>query len=194
VDPSSAVVGGHPDRLVALHVTRAVRVSVLALAGAAVVFVGILVAAAAGNLSRPITCAPPDNRLVDATMVVTCVCAFFLGRFLVDRRDQSADKLVESRDNRATGARSLLASDPPAARRGALIAHVALALFFAGGVAALAYETVAVWSDNAFGFQTITYYVRCAKGSNWPLMLLASATVSFFVGHWLWFPMTRRDG
>jgi hypothetical protein len=175
-------------------VTKAVRVSVLALAAAVVVFVGILVAGAAGNMSRVITCAPPDNTLIDVTMVVMCVGAFFLGRFLVDRRDQSADKLVESRDNRATGARSLLASDPPAARRGALIAHIALALFFAGGVAALGYETVAVWNDNPFGFQTITYYVRCAKGSNWPLTLLASATVSFFVGHWLRFPMTRRDG
>jgi hypothetical protein len=171
-----------------------VRVTALALPAAVVIFVGILVMGAAGNLSSTITCTPPDNSLVDVTMVVTCVAALFLGRFLVDKRDQSADKLVESRDNRATGARSLLAADPPAARRGALVAHIALALFFAGGVAALAYETVAVWHDNPYGFQTITYYVRCAKGSNWPLTLLAAATVSFFVGHWLWFPMTRRDG
>jgi hypothetical protein len=169
-------------------------VTVLALPVAVVILVGVLLVVAAGRLSGPLACAPPDNRLVDVIMVVTCVGAFFLGRYLVDKRDQSADKLVDSRDNRATGARSLLAADPPAARRGALIAHVALALFFAGGVATLAYETVALWTDNPWGFQTITHYVRCAKGSNWPLTLLASSTVSFFVGHWLWFPMNRRDG
>jgi hypothetical protein len=169
-------------------------VPLLALPTAVVIFVGVLLVVAAGKLSAPIACAAPDSRLVDVTMVVVCVAAFFLGRFLVDKRDQSADKLIVSRDNRATGARTLATADPPAARRGALIVHVALALVFAGAVAALAYETVALWTDNPWGFQTITHYVRCAKAGSWPLTLLAAATVSFFVGHWLWFPMSRGDG
>jgi hypothetical protein len=161
---------------------------------AVVILVGILLAGAAGKLSDPIKCAPADNRVVDVTMVLVCIGAFFLGRYLVDKRDQSADKLEQTRENRATGAHALLLADPRAARRGALIAHVALALFFAGGLGALAYETVGVWRDNPWGFQPITYYVRCAKSSNWPLTLLVAATVSFFVAHWLWSPMTRRDG
>jgi hypothetical protein len=175
-------------------VTRALRVVLLAAPSAVVVAVGWLLIAAAGRLTDATPCAAVDNRAVDLLMVVVCVGAFVLGRWLVDKRDQSADELVDSRHDRATGAQALLRAAPGAARRGALIAHVSLALFFAAGVAVLTYETVSLWSDNPWGLQPITHYVRCAKGVNWPLTLLVAATVSFFAGHWLWFPMRRRDG
>jgi hypothetical protein len=174
-------------------VTRSVRLVVLLLPMAVVLFVGVLLVAAAGKLTNAVPCAQPDNRLVDGTMVVVCVAAFAIGRFLVDKRDQSADKLTTSRRAHATGAHALLSTDPKGARRGALVVHLALAVLFACGVGALAYETVGVWSDNPWGFQPITHYVRCAKGTNWPLTLLVGATLSFFVGHWLWFPMKRSD-
>lgn len=166
----------------------------LAIPTTVVIAVGWLLISAAGRLTDATPCAAVDNRAVDVFMVVVGVGAFVLGRWLVDKRDQSADELVGSRHNRATGAQAMLLNNPGAARRGALVAHIALALFFAGGVAVLTYETVSLWSDNPWGLQPITHYVRCAKRVNWPLTLLVAATVSFFVGHWLWFPMRRRDG
>jgi hypothetical protein len=149
-----------------------------------VLSIGGLLIAASGQLTKP-ACDKPSNLPDDLAMVVVCVAAFFFGRVLVDKRD-------ESRDRFPRGADDLVETKDPQlekrARRGALAAHVALAFFFACAVGALAYETVGVWQPNPWQFDPITHYVRCAKGTGLGPTLLVGATISFFVGHWLWFP------
>jgi hypothetical protein len=155
-----------------------VRTGVLLIPMGLVVFVCICIALAARDLTEK-SCTRDSARWIDASMVLACVGAFALGRLLVERRERGEPNL-DPRGNAA------------ARRRGSLIAHGALAFFFLCGVGALAYETVGVWSDNPWGFEPITHYVRCAKASNPAITVLVAATVSFFVGHWLWFP--RRGG
>jgi hypothetical protein len=158
---------------------RAARGSVYLVLTAVVVFVCLVLAFAAGKLTGDV-CTATDDRRIDAAMVGVCVAAFFLGHFLVDKRDQSRDRYPDR------------PHETRPAKRGALIAHIALAAFFAAGVGALGYETVGVWSDNPWHFQPITHFVRCAKNANWQLTMLVAATVSFLVGHWLWFPQRKR--
>jgi hypothetical protein len=155
-----------------------VRTGTLLLPAGLVVFVCISIALAARDLTET-SCQKDSARWIDAVTVLACVGAFALGRLLVERRERGEPGL-----------------DPPsnvgARRWGSLITHAALAVVFACGVLALAYETVGVWSDNPWHFEPITHYVRCAKASNPAVTALVAATVSFFVGHWLWFPKRSR--
>jgi hypothetical protein len=164
-------------------VNRYVRGGVLLVPTVLVVLVCLFVALAARDLTER-SCQGDSARWVDAVIVLACVGAFVLGRVLVERRE---------RGPRGHGRRGL---DPPGnvARRrwGSLIAHGALAFVFLCGVGALAYETVGVWTGTPWGFEPITHYVRCAKASNPAVTGLVAATVSFFVGHWLWFPNRSR--
>jgi hypothetical protein len=166
----------------------AARFALLLMPVLLVLSIGGLLIAAAGHLTEP-ACNKPSNLPDDLAMVLVCVGAFFFGRTLVDKRD-------ESRDRYPRGAHELLDSQDAQlqkrARRGALATHLALAFFFACGIGALAYETVGVWQNNPWHFDPITHYVRCAKGTGLGPTLLVGATISFFVGHWLWFP--RRGG
>jgi hypothetical protein len=91
------------------------------------------------------------------------------------------------------------AAEPARPVRTAAFTHALLLVFFVSVSIILVYETVSLWappggddSVNPWGLQPITHYVRCAKSvAPWRATVIV-AVVSFFVGHWLWPPMTRE--
>lgn len=182
-------------------------------AAAVVVTAGYLVWKAGGLTGA--SCANQIDQMQQYSLVGACVLFFFIGRWLSGHRHEGSDpqpsggshdllrpsdKLPETiRPGRLRIIRrsysflkSGRASGPGARKAGALIAHSALAFVFACGVLALAYETVAVWHGNPWGFAPITHFVRCARNADFGFTLVVAGTVSLLAGHWLWFP--RRPG
>jgi hypothetical protein len=79
--------------------------------------------------------------------------------------------------------------DPQPAHRAALVAQLALVLFFLLSAGLLAYETLALGSNGRFA--PITSYVRCATAAAHPLALIGACAASFLFGHWFWYPRRR---
>lgn len=142
-----------------------------------VIYLGIEVARAARSLSDS-ACQNPNPTLRGWQILLACVAFFTIGHYTATRRAPHHGVSAFTRSHWWNGS---------------LAVHTALAIFFACGFAALAYETVGVWADNPWGLQPITTYVRCARSHNPVETMLIAVTLSFFAGHWLWFPRRRRD-
>jgi len=155
---------------------RKVRIGVLAAVTLLVLYAGGRLTYAAGGLAED-ACRNPAPVLPGWALVCISLIFFGAGRFATGLRA----------DNDEPGI-------PPLSRAGkggGLAAHAALATVFLFGVGALAYETVGVW-PNPWKLQPITNYVRCATAADPLTTSLVAAVISFFVGHWLWFPARRR--
>jgi hypothetical protein len=152
---------------------KVLRLAVLAGGTALVLYVGARLALAAGGLADNV-CNNTGGALPGWAILLACVAFFGLGHLAAGLRHE--DTVPRRR----------------AGRRGAMAAHLALALFFLFAVGAMAYETVGVWTDNPWGLAPITHYVRCAKSADPLTTMLVASTISFFAGQWLWFPRRRR--
>lgn len=157
---------------------RALRIAVLAAVTLLVLYLAVRVSIAAGRLADT-ACSNPHPVLPGWAILLVCVSLFGAGRLAVSLRDESADAGGPPRT-----------TVPGAA--GGMAVRIAMALVFLFGVGALAYETVGVWA-NPWGLAPITHYVRCARSADPLTTTLVAGTLSFFVGHWLWFPGRGRD-
>jgi hypothetical protein len=147
-------------------------------------------------------------------IVAACLTGLTLGRVTASRRAKHDVAFHEARKKLATNASSPApiapsvkrprlvhpvaflksgeATGPNAAKRGAVITHLALAFVYVSGVLALAYETVGVWTGNPWHLPPITHFVRCARDADVAWTMLVASSLSFLAGHWLWWPGTRR--
>jgi hypothetical protein len=76
-----------------------------------------------------------------------------------------------------------------AGKTGSLITYGVLILFYACGLFAVAYETVALWPGT--NIPAITDFVRCARNADVGWTIVVAGTVCFLAGHWLWAPPAR---
>lgn len=76
-------------------------------------------------------------------------------------------------------------------KTGSLITYGVLAVFYACGLLAIAYETYALWPGT--GVPPITSLVRCARNADVGWTMVVAGTVSFLVGHWLWPPRASAE-
>jgi len=67
-----------------------------------------------------------------------------------------------------------------------------LVLFLLLAALLLGYETLAL--SGAGDHAPITYYVRCTYAVGKPATFVGASLLSFILGHWLWFPPSKRKG
>jgi hypothetical protein len=154
---------------------KSLRVPLLIALGLLVIYLGVRVGFAARDLTQA-ACSNPKPSVPGWSILLASVVFFVVGHYTAGQRDETHG-LAPARHWWT----------------GALAVHTALALFFFLGVCALIYETLGVWGQTPWNLQPITDYVRCARKADATTTLLVAVTVSFFAGHWLWFP-ARRSG
>lgn len=181
-----------------------VSVITIGIAIGALAFTAFYLIVAARNLSEGSCTAAALPAWEEVVLTLACVASLYLGHLLLKKRYWKKDDyqqgpseiLQQSALQRPQrfGARithSFLVTGRATSRfpgrGGALVVHAALAFFLLAGALALLYETVAVWPGHAWG-PPITDFVRCATRENAAATFLVACTVSFLVGHWLWFP------
>jgi len=117
-------------------------------------------------------------------MAATCLAAFVAGRFTLYVR-YYARKMREVGQQNGPAA----AGQPPLAPKAELVTQAALVLLFALFTLALAYETLGLYQIDfhAGNLHPITTYTRCAIDLAPRRSTFVAASLSYLLGHWLWF-------
>jgi hypothetical protein len=166
---------------------------VLSLAAGALVWTAFSVVAA-NPLPDTSTCTIPQTAVVWpywAVYVGAGVVSFVAGHFLVRLRDFPRHEP----DYEPLAARlSLVGEEERLAdhrhRRRVWTIQLLLAVCLTLVTVLLGYET---WAELASPPRSaVTDFVRCASNVAWPQTLVASCTILFLAGHWLWHPARRH--